>query len=284
MLTNLAVSEWIFPELTLPGGAPPPNNFANFGHLVNGFGPIDGTIFGPLRPWPGATTPAPSVSDCPPPSDGGDGDDGDEEPTEDAIIIDAVAGADRTVLGGISVLLTGKNATGNNNGLTYQWTQIAGPTVTISGNTTANATFAAPVVSTSANVQREFRVLITHTASGTKGNDTIVITSVSLPVAQNLKTYDSPIIDSLTWASRQSGTATAIAFSNLVDSTASMRIIFNSDNVERVMTKVGVSNGQAQYTFNARSIRSYTSATIRSYLNNVAVGGPVISSTTISAG
>lgn len=93
------------------------------------------------------------------------------------------------------------------------------------------------------------------------------------------------MIDSLTWASKQSGTATALAHSDLVDPAASMRVVFNGDNVERAMTRQGVNNdGIVTYNFNSRSIPRFTSATIRSYVNNVAVGGPVVSSTNVGAG
>jgi hypothetical protein len=274
------VTEWIFPELVTPGGTPPANDFTNIGPLRNGFGPIDGTIFGQLTPWPGANTPTPAVTNCAPPATSTTATStptGTPEPVPLAVS----AGSDQTVLGGVSVLLSASLTAGNvpPASLAYNWTQIAGPAVALSASNTASVRFSAPVVS-GADASREFRVEITHTPSGSKANDTIAVTSVALGKG----TFDHPVIDSLTWASRQSGTATAAAHSDLVDTTASLRIIFNGDNIERPMVRGQVANGQAAYAFSSRSVPRFTSATIRSYVNNVLVGGPVVSSTNVGAG
>lgn len=62
-------------------------------------------------------------------------------------------------------------------------------------------------------------------------------------------------------------------------------MVFNGDNVERAMTRQGVNNdGIVTYSFSANKINRFTSATVRSYINNVAVGGPVVSSTNVGAG
>jgi hypothetical protein len=278
------VSEWIFPELIIPGGAPPPNNFDNIGPLRNGFGPIDGQIFGQLSPWPGATAPAPAIASCAPvPSSSSSAPTTEPTGTPDPLNFTASAGIDQTVLGGVAVALSATQDIANAvpASLAYNWTQISGPTVTLSGTNAATVRFSAPVVlTTNANVQRRFQVVITHTPSGGKASTNVTVTSV----ARGNNVFDHPVIDSLTWASRQSGTATASVHTDLADTTGSMRIIFNSDNVERPMIKAGVANGVTTYTFNSRSIPRYTSATIRSYLNNALVGGPVISSTSVGAG
>lgn len=49
----------IWPEITLPGIPQRPNAFQLFDHLADGF-VMNNEQFGPLRPFPGATTPTPS--------------------------------------------------------------------------------------------------------------------------------------------------------------------------------------------------------------------------------
>ena len=59
------------------------------------------------------------------------------------------AGVDQSVVMGHSVTLNGSGSSdgGNGGSITYQWTQVAGTTATLSGSTTANPTFTAPTVS-----------------------------------------------------------------------------------------------------------------------------------------
>ncbi|KAL2063288.1 hypothetical protein VTL71DRAFT_5093 [Oculimacula yallundae] len=298
------VSEWIFPELVTPGGTPPPLEFSNIGPLRNGFGPIDGQIFGQLNPWPGAT--APSVVACAPPTTSTslppapsptDDSSGTSIPSATAIpsatpvpvAIVANAGIDKTVLAGTFVSLSATQSPSNLLGsdLTYSWSQISGPTtgVTLSNSATSSPSFVAPAVAVGVSQVREFRVLITHKPSGSKSNDTILVTS-----DRSSTSSDHPIIDALTWASRQSGTATATVRTDLVDPAGSMRIIFGpvAGGVERVMTRGQVANGMVTYTFSARSIPNYTFATVRSYItvggSTVVVPGPQVSSLNVTPG
>ena len=274
------VSEWIFPELVTPGCAPPANDFTNIGPLRNGFGPINGTIFGQLNPWPGAVTPTPAVTECAPPATSTTAT-STPTGTPEPVALTVSAGSDQTVLGGVSVQLSAALTAGNvlPASLSYNWTQIAGPSVALSATNTANIRFSVPVVS-GADTSREFQVFVTHTPSNSTANDTIAITSVSTGKG----VFDHPVIDALSWASRQSGTATANARSDLVDTSASMRVVFNGDNIERPMVRGQVANGQVNYSFSTNRVPRYTSATVRSYINNVLVGGPVISSSNVAAG
>ncbi|KAH7319194.1 hypothetical protein BKA65DRAFT_513966 [Rhexocercosporidium sp. MPI-PUGE-AT-0058] len=287
------VTEWIYPELVTPGGTPPPIDFSNIGPLRNGFGDVDGQVFGQLNPWPGAT--APSVAACAPPTPTptDDGSGSTTVPTTSStpapISISANAGADKIVLAGTFVPLNAVQSTPNilASDLTYAWSQIAGPTtgITLANPTTSTPSFVAPMVAVGVSQSREFRVIITHTPSGAKSNDTIVVTSDRSP-----SSFDNPIFDSLTWASRQSGTATASVRTELVDAAGSMRIIFGpvAGGVERVMTRGAVANGKVTYTFNARNIPTYTLATVRSYItigsSTVLVPGRQVNSTAVTAG
>ena len=59
----------------------------------------------------------------------------------------ANAGLDRAVTGGESVTLEGSGATDSEGGpLTYRWTQLGGPSVVLTGATSAQATFLSPAV------------------------------------------------------------------------------------------------------------------------------------------
>ncbi|XMA18348.1 hypothetical protein WAI453_011139 [Rhynchosporium graminicola] len=296
------VSEWVFPELVTPGGTPPPLEFSNIGPMRNGFGVIDGQVFGQLNPWPGAT--APTVVACAPPpttttlvsaptSTSDNSNTSSEGPVSSAtpvpVAIAANAGVDRIVLAGTFVSLTAAQSPLNllASDLTYAWSQISGSTVgvTLAKSLTSTPSFVAPVVPVGVSQPREFRVIITHTPSGSKANDTIVVTS-----DRSSTSFDHPVIDTLTWASRQGGTVTASVRTELVDAAGSMRIVFGpvAGGVERLMTRGAEINGKVTYTFNARSIPSYTLATVRSYItvgsSAVLVPGPQVSSTTITPG
>jgi hypothetical protein len=280
------VTEWIFPELVTPGGTPPPLDFTNIGPLKNGFGPINGKIFQQLNPWPGATAPPAATPVCPDPvtatstSTAATG-----SSTAPPPVLQASAGADQTILSGVSVALSASQLTSGipASDLSFAWSQIGGPTagITLSSLTAPSVSFAAPVVAVGSSAVREFLVTITHVPSGAKANDTVVITANRAATS-----FDHPIIDSLTWSTKQSGTATASVRTELVDSTASMRIIFGpvAGGVERPMVRGVVSNGKVTYSFNSRNIPTYTVATVRSYINNVLVPGPQVSSTTVTPG
>lgn len=286
------VTEWIFPELVTPGGAPPPLVFDNIGPLAKGFGPAAGgdTIFGQLKPWPGAVAPIPAVTTCAKPVTSAAGpqptstasatDTGTAGPAPSQIQIIASASPDQTVLGGVNVNLFATQSVAGVNGaaLSYQWSQIAGPTtgVTLSSTTSPNISFVPAVVAVgAAAVSREFRVVIIH-SSGSRSNDTVVVTS-------DRTSADKKVIDTLTWKSSQGGTATALAHTDLVDSSAAMRIVFGT-GAEQPMTRISTTNGIATYSFNARSVGKYTTAEIRSYIGNTRAPGPVVSSTNVLPG
>ena len=276
------VSEWIFPELVTPGGTPPPNDFTNIGPLRDGFGPIDGQIFGQLSPWPGATAPPPLVANCPPPASptsttSTSSSTATSTTTPSAPALQASAGQNQTVLSGVFVTLKATQlATGvSESDLQYTWSQTFGPTLSLSSTVGSTINISPPVIA-SGSVERRFQVVITHVASGAKANATT-------SVFANRITADHPVIDTLTWGNRQSGTATASAHTDLVAAEGSMRISFGG-GAEVVMGRAATTNGQVLYTYSSRNVNRFTSATVRSYINGVLVPGSTFTSTNVGAG
>ncbi|KAH8660807.1 hypothetical protein BGZ60DRAFT_530812 [Tricladium varicosporioides] len=257
------VTEWIFPELVTPGGAPPPLDFSNIGPLRNGFGPVTpgGPVFKQLNPWPGAAAPTPIRTDCPDPAVGPSTP--TTTPITGPVTLVADAGADQVARGGLFITLTAAQTAPNipTTDLAFKWAQISGPTagVTLTSLNTPTTGFASPLT---AGV-REFTVNITHVPSGSFAIDTVKVTS-------DTTSKDHPVINSLTWATRQSGTATASATTDLVDAAGSMRISFNG-GAQQPMVRSSTANGKATYTFNQRNIPTFTTARVFSYINNVVV-------------
>jgi hypothetical protein len=262
------VTEWIFPEVVTPGATPPPLDFTGIGPLANGFGPDEnGNVFHQLNPWPGAVAPTP-LKTCP--------DHVDPAPpgSTDPVTLIADVGTDQVVRGGVLVSLLAKQTASdiNANDLAFHWTQTLGPTtdVVLSGAESSSASFEAPIPA-SGTVERNFRVLITHKPSNSTANDTIVVTT-------DTTSSDHPVIDTFTWVSRQSGTVSVTAHTDLIAAAASMRVSV-AGGAEQTMTKVG----PGRWSYTARSTPQPASVTVKSYLNNVAVGAGV-TKTSVSPG
>jgi hypothetical protein len=50
------------------------------------------------------------------------------------------------------------------------------------------------------------------------------------------------------------------------------------------MTRASTANGRATYTFSSRSVPTFASAVVRSYIDGVLVPGPVVSSSNVQPG
>ncbi|MFL5358742.1 PKD domain-containing protein [Archangium sp.] len=79
----------------------------------------------------------------------------------------ADAGPDQTVTAGESVTLAGSGTDVDGTIVSYAWAQVSGPAVTLSGATTATATFSAPVVSAPVSLGFTLRVTDDRGASAT---------------------------------------------------------------------------------------------------------------------
>ncbi|KAK5673937.1 hypothetical protein LTS10_013291 [Elasticomyces elasticus] len=196
------VTEWILPEFD-GGVIPQENDFTNFLHLRDGFGPDENNdLWGPLDPWPGMSHPLTSYSPT------GTGVTGTTAPIADA-------GTNQQVRPGslVSLKASASNAASfPANDLTFAWNQTAGPTVTLKNPTSATPSFQAP--SSSADVTYTFKVTITS-ASNSAADATLSSKSVNITSSRN--NLDVVIIDSYTWDSRQGGTITVTAHSSVVD-------------------------------------------------------------------
>lgn len=85
----------------------------------------------------------------------------------------ANAGADRTVAEGAVATLQGSGSDSDGTITAYSWTQTAGPAVSLSGASTATASFTAPQVS--ANTVLIFRLTVTDN-QGATGTDDVAVT------------------------------------------------------------------------------------------------------------
>ncbi|MFL5343255.1 MAG: myxosortase-dependent M36 family metallopeptidase [Hyalangium sp.] len=89
----------------------------------------------------------------------------------------ANAGADQTVAIGATVVLSGFGSDVDGDAITYAWTQVGTPAVTLTGANTANASFTAPAVTT----DTVLHFTLTVTANGKTTTDTVDVT-VRAPV------------------------------------------------------------------------------------------------------
>jgi hypothetical protein len=92
----------------------------------------------------------------------------------------ANAGANQSVNEGAAVTLTGSGTDGDGTIAGYLWTQTAGPSVTLTGATTATATFTAPQVT--ADTLLSFQLTVTDNLGAT-GSATVNVTVKNVAVA-----------------------------------------------------------------------------------------------------
>jgi K319-like protein len=151
--------EFILPENLGIGSPKIPANFENMPFLVQGSGPRGAAFTGQLSPWPGQTAPVRNA--C------------------------AVVGADQNVKSGVTVTLDGSPSIAANvptGSVTYQWSQLSGPAVTLSGATTPTATFVAPGAPTiPVGSTTAFTFKLTVTSAASTVDSRIVTVSVTNP-------------------------------------------------------------------------------------------------------
>ncbi|KAG9835998.1 hypothetical protein KCU77_g11684, partial [Aureobasidium melanogenum] len=223
------VLDFLFPEANVPGIVPPVNDFSNFPFLAQGLGyDGQGNLWGQLNPWPGAS--APATKSCapfsPPASASSTATSGTASASIDpsasvsstpsssgsaaASTPTVAVGGTQTTRPGVVVKL-GFNVTNQAdfgaNDLTYSWSQVSGPTVTLSSNTAASPSLTAP--SSTATATYVFNIKVSSTSAGTSGSANVTI--VSDPAVKDVVT-----IDSYTYNSSGGGQVTVTASTNIV--------------------------------------------------------------------
>jgi hypothetical protein len=244
-----AVSEWIFPEVDVPGTNPPPYPFQDIRDLVQGT-VLDGKQYGPLSPFPGAAPPAPSKicspSDLPDPNATPTS---IPSPTPGGPVVAPIAAVAQIATAqrvGTKFLLIGSNIEPNvtNNDLNFKWSQTSpsSPSASITDGGSPNATINAPKVTAETSFVFELLVSLKSNSSiSSKANVTVKI---------NPTMNDTVTMDTYTWESKQSGTITVTCSSNVINGdNKKMSLWLNNGNQKLDMT----ANTPGKWLYTARS-------------------------------
>jgi MYXO-CTERM domain-containing protein len=97
----------------------------------------------------------------------------------------ASAGAAQSIAEGAAVTLDGTGSSDPDTGttLTYAWTQLAGPVVTLTGASTASASFTAPATGAAASLV--FQLTVSDGAASSSGTTVVTVTNVNHPPVAN---------------------------------------------------------------------------------------------------
>ncbi|KAG9948181.1 hypothetical protein KCU85_g5218, partial [Aureobasidium melanogenum] len=258
------VLEFLFPEANVPGIVPPVNDFSNFPFLAQGLGyDNQGNLWGQLNPWPGASAPATkSCAPYSPPAStsstaasassaaasstaSGSSDSSTSATSIPSSSSSAAASTPTVAVGGTQtsrpgvVVKLGFNVTNQaefgTNDLTYSWTQVSGPSVTLSSNTAASPSLTAP--SGTAKATYIFNIKASSAAAGTSGNANVTI--VSDPAVKDIVT-----IDSYTYNSSGGGQITVTASTNIVGYNANLKLYLTNAATGTATTMTYLGNGK----------------------------------------
>jgi hypothetical protein len=253
-----AVSEFIFPEVDIPGTNPPAFPFNGIRDLVQGT-VLNGKQYGPLSPFPGTSPPSPSkicspsdlvdpnATPAPSPSPSSTPTDGQPAPDTPAIApIAAVAQFTLAQRVGTNFLLVGSNTESKVSAadLIFKWSQTSptSPLASIANDNAANATIAAPKVTS--ETPFIFDLLITlksNTSVSSRANVTVKISPTL---------NDTVTMDTYTWESKQSGSISVACASNVVNGdNKKMSLWMNTGALKVDMTP----NGAGKWVYIARS-------------------------------
>ncbi|KAF5362621.1 hypothetical protein D9758_009603 [Tetrapyrgos nigripes] len=221
---------WLFPELLVFGDDEIPSQFDLLPFLAAGSGPwlggipgvpqtATGPIVGQLDPWPGVAVVTPR--NC---------------PAVDPSIPVAQAGEDLTVASNGLVTLIGTNTKEglSSDNLTFTWTQLSGPTVSLNSTGNGTVTFVAPAVSSITNL------IFQLTVANSAGNSTDTVMVNIVPVV-----IDHITLDLVSWKSgKGSGTLTVIATTDVASAMLFVSAT-NPDVATIAMTSLGAGRFQA---------------------------------------
>jgi hypothetical protein len=252
------VAEWIFPEITAPGTQPAKLDFTQMTWLTNGLGPdSNGKVWGPIVPWPDTSSPAapkaceattpttsstPVSSDTTTPTSAAPSSSGTPDPTIPTPI--ANAGPDLKIKPSATASLVGtinNTASFPNEDLTYSWTQVTGPSVSLQSATASTAKFVIP--SASSTVSYSFELTVSSKSKGTQSKDVVV-------VGNNV---DTVTITAYTWTNTQGGTISVTA--QTTNTTAKLSLQLMNPNAGTALVMVPLSGSPGKWTYNARSTK-----------------------------
>ncbi|KAH7107125.1 hypothetical protein BKA62DRAFT_228793 [Auriculariales sp. MPI-PUGE-AT-0066] len=272
------VTEWIQPELIVPGLEPIPYEFQLFDHLTKGVGPDEnGNFFGPLDPFPQSGVTVFDPATCPevPPPEGGVpvasvtgtitvGTNGSVAVVEDNLF----------VRHDDSLLFQGSQTNVNdpvfdNDTLTYTWTLdesvSAGPATALSqltpdaGGKSATARF----VSTAPTGDYVFTLTIASLNGNSTGTAKFTTKLFSGP--------DTVTVQAVTWSSGQSGTLGVTCSSNyLVDSKVNMNVAYPADGGATTSAMSPTPPGSGTWSFGTRRVNQPGTVTCSSALGGTA--------------
>ncbi|KAF2797557.1 hypothetical protein K505DRAFT_298215 [Melanomma pulvis-pyrius CBS 109.77] len=231
------VTEWIQPEVDIPGTEPPPSKFSDIRGLVQGDF-LDGKQYGPLSPFPGPTPPAPSKTcETTVPTNPSSSD-----PVAAAAPIAAVQRV------GATILLAGSNTAQGipSSDLAFAWTKTspASPLISIQSASSPTATFVAPQVA--AETSFVFEVKVSLKSNSTKSSTASVTVKVSPTATDVVK------VTSYTWESRQSGTISVSCSSNVGNGDNTRMSLLLNNGATTINMLSGGSPGL--WTYNSRSV------------------------------
>lgn len=273
--------EFLFPEPNVPGIVPPVNDFSNFGFLAKGLGRDEsGNLWGQLNPWPGANAPAktscaaaapttatstsPSATSAVASSDANTATASSTSTSSAAVSTPTISvGGTQTTRPGVLVKLS-FNVTNSAdfpaNDLSYSWTQISGPSVTLSSNSAINPSFTAPAGTTKATYN--FTIKATSASKGTSS-------AANLTIISDPSVPDIITIDSYTWTSTQSGTISVTATTNIIGFNANLKLYLNNAATGTFVTMVNNGNGKFSYSASKQSKKPANGITVASDFGGV---------------
>lgn len=259
----MPVSEYIFPEVSVPGTNPPPFPFKDIHDLVQGT-VLDNKQFGPLSPFPGVAPPSPSKQCNPsdliivdpnttPSATPSATASATSTPTSDAVAVAPVASTVQLASVqrvGTNFVLAGSNTEAKlaDSDLNFKWSQTSpsSPSAVISAGV-ATATVNAPKVTTETSYIFELVVSLKSNSSiSSKANVTVKI---------NPTIADTVIMDTYTWESKQSGTITVACSSNVVNGdNKKMELWLNNAATKISMTQ----NGAGKWFYSSNKVNRPT--------------------------
>ncbi|KAJ4290217.1 hypothetical protein N0V90_010432 [Kalmusia sp. IMI 367209] len=233
------VTEWIQPEVNIPGTEPVPFKFDDIRGLVQGDF-LDDEQFGPLSPFPGPNPPAPSKT-CSP-----------IDPTQpEAAPTATIAPFTADQRGGATILLIAQNNNSaiSNSQLNFNWTQISPSTpsasVSLTNPAQATATFTAPKLATT----------LTFEVTLSLKSNTSITSKAQVSVKVSTTAADVVVLDTYTWESRQSGTIGVTCHSNVQNGdNKAMSLWLSGGATKLAMT----STGSGKWSYSARSTKQPT--------------------------